>query len=92
MTSSASSHFASSSGLPIVASPVNGVPFEIKEGVNGFFSDYGDINSLQKNILKILDNPQLAKKISENNIKKSKKFNWDIIFKKYMQEYKSLLS
>ena len=83
---------AMASGLPIVASPVNGVPFEIKEGVNGFFSDYGDINSLQKNILKILDNPQLAKKISENNIKKSKKFNWDIIFKKYMQEYKSLLS
>lgn len=83
---------AMASGLPIVASPVNGVPFEIKEGVNGFFSDYGNINSLQKNILKILDNPQLARKISENNIKKSKKFNWDIIFKKYMQEYKSLLS
>ena len=30
-------------------------------------------------------------KISVNNIKKSKNYDWEIIYKKYMQEYEGLL-
>jgi len=82
---------AMASGLPIVASPVNGIPYEMNENENGLFSNYGDLENLEKNILKIIDNPQLAKKMSENNIKKSKNYNWDKIYKEYMGEY-SLLS
>ena len=82
---------AMASGLPIIASPVNGVPFEMKEGENGFFSNYGDLKSLEENILKILDNPKLAKQFSKNNIEKSKDFDWDKIIKRYMDEYKKLL-
>ena len=82
---------AMASELPIVASPVNGVPFEMKQPENGFFSDYGDLKSLEQNILKILDNPKLAKKISENNFKKAQQYSWDIISKKYMKEYEELL-
>ena len=82
---------AMASGLPIVASPVNGVPYEMKENENGLFSNYGDIYSLEKNILKILDNPTIAKKFSTNNIQKSKDYRWDDIYKKYMEEYHKLL-
>jgi glycosyltransferase involved in cell wall biosynthesis len=82
---------AMASGLPIVASPVNGIPFEMKEPENGFFSDYGDIDVLEKNILKLIDNPKLSQKISKNNMKKSKGFDWDLIYKKYMNEYEELL-
>jgi glycosyltransferase involved in cell wall biosynthesis len=46
---------------------------------------------LEKNIIKIIENPKLAKKISENNFKKSKNYDWDDIYKKYMNEYKKLL-
>lgn len=79
------------SGLPIIASPVNGVPFEIKESENGFFVDYGDIENLEKKILQVIDNPKLAKKISQNNIKKSQSYKWDSIYKRYMDEYHSLV-
>ena len=82
---------AFASGLPIVASPVNGVPYEIKEPENGFFANYGDIKALEEKILKLLNNPALAKKISVNNRKKAKKYDWDDIAEKYMKEYKSLL-
>ena len=82
---------AMASGLPIVTSPVNGIPYEMKEPENGFFSDYGDIESLETNILKILDNPELARKISLNNFKKAKQYEWNIIHKQYMKEYESLL-
>ncbi len=83
---------AMASGLPIIASPVNGIPFEMDEEKNGFFSDYGDIESLEKNILKILDNKKLAKKISITNKEKAINYNWDDIYKQYMREYNSLLN
>lgn len=82
---------AMASGLPIVASPVNGIPYEIKESENGFFANYGDLEIIEKNILKILNNPKLAKQISKNNFKKAKNFDWDIIYKEYMKEYDSLI-
>ncbi|VVB83561.1 Trehalose synthase [uncultured archaeon] len=82
---------AMASGLPIIASPVNGVPYEMKKDENGFFSNYQDIESLEKNILRIINNPRLAEKISKNNIVKSKDYSWEDIYKKYMGEYEKLL-
>jgi N,N'-diacetylbacillosaminyl-diphospho-undecaprenol alpha-1,3-N-acetylgalactosaminyltransferase len=82
---------AMASGLPIVASPVNGIPYEMKEPENGFFTPYGDIDAIEKRILQLLEDPELAKEISKNNYKKSKNFDWDIIHNRYMEEYKKLL-
>ena len=82
---------AMASGLPIVASPVNGVPYEMKEPENGFFANYGDIKELEKNILKLIGNKKLARQISKNNLKKAKMYDWDDIYKKYMAEYYELI-
>jgi glycosyltransferase involved in cell wall biosynthesis len=82
---------AMASKLPIVASPVNGVPYEMKEPENGFFAGYGDLKAIEEKILKILDNPKLAKEISENNFRKSKNYDWDNIYQRYMDEYYRLL-
>jgi len=78
---------AFASGLPVVASPVNGVPYEMKEPENGFLVEYGDIENLKKRILQILDDKKLAKKMSENNRIKSKNYDWDIIYRKTMELY-----
>jgi len=80
---------AMASGLPVVASPVNGIPYEMKEPENGFLVKYGDIINLKKRILQILDDKKLAKKISENNKIKAKNYDWDIIYKKTMELYNS---
>ncbi len=82
---------AMASGLPIVASPVNGIPYEMNEPENGFLVGYGNITLMEKRILKLLDDKELSNKISENNYKKSKNFDWDIIYRRYMNEYKKLL-
>ena len=82
---------AYASGLPVVASPVNGIPYELKEGENGFLVNYGDVENLKKKILEVLDNEKLAKKFSENNKKKAKNYSWDIIAKRYEDVYKEIL-
>ncbi|MDP4039353.1 MAG: glycosyltransferase family 4 protein [Candidatus Pacearchaeota archaeon] len=82
---------AMASGLPIVASPVNGVPYEMKSPENGFFADKNSVKDFKKKILQILNNKKLNKIMKENNIKKAKKYSWDIINKKTLKIYNSLL-
>ncbi|MBI4159193.1 glycosyltransferase family 4 protein [Candidatus Woesearchaeota archaeon] len=82
---------AYASGLPVIASPVNGISYEMEEGVNGYFVDYGDIENLKKRILEVLDNKKLALKFGKNNIKKAKSYSWGIIYKRYMDLYNELL-
>ena len=83
---------AMASGLPVVASPVNGIPYEMSEPENGFFAEYGDLENLEKNILKVLDDKKISKKISANNVKKSKNYDWDKIYKRYMEEYSAIIN
>jgi len=82
---------AMASHLPIVASPVNGVPYEMKSPDNGLFADYGNIAGLKESILKLIDDKKLVKKISLANYKKSQNYHWDIISERYIKEYKMLL-
>ncbi len=78
---------AFASGLPVVASPVNGIPYELKEEENGFLVNYKDISKFKKRILQLIDNKNLRGKISRNNIAKAKQYDWDIISDKILAVY-----
>lgn len=82
---------AMASGLPIVASPVNGIPYEMKEPDNGLFVQYGDIEGLKKSMLRILDDPKLAGNIRKNNLEKAKAYDWGIIAARTLDVYNGLL-
>ncbi len=81
---------AMAAGLPIIASPVNGIPYEIKQPDNGFLVKYGDNQGFKKRIIELLTNLSLRKKISDNNFKKAKNYDWDIISQKTLRLYNSL--
>lgn len=78
---------AMASGLPVIASPVNGIPYEMKEPDNGFFADYGDIKNLKDKILLVLGNKKLAARISKTNRAHARDYDWDLIYEKYMDTY-----
>ncbi len=82
---------AMASGLPVVASPVNGIPYEMNQE-NGFLVKYSDIETFKEKILHILNNPKLAKKLSKNNIKKAENYKWDLITDRTLNEYKKLIN
>lgn len=74
-------------GLPIVATPVNGVPYELKDGENGFLAEYGNTEEFTEKIIFLLNNKKIKEKISSNNLKKAKNYSWDIITDKTMGLY-----
>ncbi|HIH14791.1 MAG: glycosyltransferase [archaeon GW2011_AR17] len=80
---------AMASGLPLVATPCNGVPYEIEEGKNGYLVPYGDIALLKEKVIYLIENPRLAKKIGGINKKKVKSYTWDSIAKETFALYDS---
>ena len=57
-------------GLPIITTNVGGHKDIIKVSENGFVIEKGDKNALYEKIKYLLQNPELCKKMSYNNIKK----------------------
>ena len=82
---------AMASGLPIVATPVNGIPYEMKEPENGFLIKHGNNNEFKNKILKILNNSKLKTQITNNNLKKAKQYDWDKINQKTLNVYEEAL-
>lgn len=78
---------AMASGLPIIASPVNGVPYEMQQPENGFFVPYGEVELLKKRIIELGENKKLREEISKRNRIWAKKYNWNDIFQKVMNLY-----
>jgi glycosyltransferase involved in cell wall biosynthesis len=63
---------AEAAGLPIVTTPVGGVPEIVKDGVNGFLISPGDVRALSSSILRVLEDADLRKKMSETNMRSVK--------------------
>jgi len=67
---------AMSVGTPVISTDSGGPSEIIENGVDGFLIPIGDAKALAFNIIKILDNPEISKKISSNGVKKAtSKFN-----------------
>ncbi|MFA5888103.1 MAG: glycosyltransferase family 4 protein [Candidatus Nanoarchaeia archaeon] len=82
---------AMASGCPLVMTPVNGVPYEMKEPDNGLFVKYGNIEELKNAIIRIIDDKKLSAKMRKNNIKRAKQYDWTLIANRVMSVYKEVL-
>lgn len=74
-------------GNAIVSSRTEGGKFLVKENVNGFLFDFGNLDELESKLKLLIKNKNLRSKISKNNIKKSKEFLWENIAKDLEEIY-----
>ena len=51
---------AFAAGLPIIATPVGGIPDLVKDGVNGFLFKVGNIEQLAEKLRTLLSNKEMA--------------------------------
>jgi len=81
---------AVASGLPILATKVNGTEELIKEGYNGFFIMRNPRDIAEKiNIL--VEDENLRKQMSKNARKTAEKYSWDEVAKKTLEVYEEVL-
>ncbi len=55
-------------GMPVIATNVGGIPDTIKDGKNGYLIAPADIQTLEKKILRLIENPQICQKMSNENL------------------------
>ncbi len=82
---------AMAAGLPVVATKVGGSPYLMKDDINGFLVNPENPSELAGAIEKIIENFDLAKKMSAQNLEDIKQKDWPIIAKKVDETYKSIL-
>lgn len=82
---------AMASGLPIVAAKVMALPELVHNGKNGYLFNQGDTTSLANQILKIIKNPLLKKKMSKNSLKFISNHNLNNTIESYEEIYKTLI-
>jgi len=78
---------AMAAGLPIVSSLVGGTPEIIKNGDDGFLILSKNPKILAERIADILDNPELAEKLSKNAREKVKEFSVEKMIEKTEKVY-----
>ena len=74
---------AMASGCPIVTTNVAGVPEIVENIKNGILTRPRNSDDIATGIIKILDSKALARKISKNNTKKAKLYDWNKLVKLY---------
>jgi len=70
-------------GTPVVGFRVHGVKDSVKDGYNGFLSDYEDIYDMSEKIVEIIENGNLRETLSKNARKFAEQYTWDNCAKEF---------
>ena len=83
---------AMASSVPVVSTNSGGLPEVNKNGFSGYLSDVGDINSMAKNAIKILEDSKKLINFKKNAKQQANKFDVHNIVPSYENIYKRTLA
>ena len=70
-------------GLCVVSTDVGGIPYIVTDGVDGLLVPRDDARAMASAVQRILDNPDLADRLSTNARLRSEAFDWDTILPRW---------
>jgi D-inositol-3-phosphate glycosyltransferase len=79
-------------GKPVVASRVGGVPELVRDGVEGFLVEAGDVRALGSHIAGLLKDPGLRTKMGEAGIQRVRGFSWDATARVVLEAYENAVT
>jgi len=82
---------ASAAGVPVVCANAGGVPEVFQDGFNGLLYPPGDDDAMAKAIIRLLQDRELAKKISANAVETASRFTWERTAEQTLRVYKEVL-
>jgi N-acetyl-alpha-D-glucosaminyl L-malate synthase BshA len=83
---------AMASGVPVISSNTGGIPEVNKEGFSGYLSDVGDVESMSKNAIKILEDDAILNQFKINAKEQAKTFDIHQIVPQYEAIYQETLN
>lgn len=83
---------AFSSGTPVVTTAPEGIRYLVQHEYNGLLCDPGDWQSLARNVLRLLKEPELASRLARNAFLESEKYQWKAVRSQWLEVYRNLLN
>ncbi len=81
---------ALASGLPIVSSPIGGIPDLVEHGTNGLLVTPGDVNGLAAAIRYLAEDPELRLAMAQRNRAKAEAtLEWSRVTHRYLSTYEA---
>ncbi|MEM2241036.1 MAG: glycosyltransferase family 4 protein [Nitrososphaeria archaeon] len=78
-------------GVPVIVTDVGDISDVIVHGENGLLVKPGDVKELAENILAVIWDKNLRRKLMINGLETAQKYDWSIISKKIDSIYRSLI-
>lgn len=78
-------------GLPVIGTHTGGIPDAIQDGITGILTDPGDVEALAAAMLKLVENPELSKKMGIANRQWAETLTWERYAQKQYQVYLEIL-
>jgi glycosyltransferase involved in cell wall biosynthesis len=75
-------------GTPVVTTNAKGNMEYIEPNINALVSEPGDVNSLVKNVIKVLTDYKLKESLIENGLQTAKEWTWDKVTDRYEKAFK----
>ena len=63
-------------GIPIVSTNAGGLKYLLDNNFDSLVVDKNDVDGMSRNVIRIFENSDLSKKLSENGLKKALQFDW----------------
>jgi N-acetyl-alpha-D-glucosaminyl L-malate synthase BshA len=78
--------------VPVISSNAGGLPEVNIHGQTGFLADIGDVETMGKNALLLLEDEGLLKKFSQNALEQARRFDISIILPQYESYYEKIVT
>jgi glycosyltransferase involved in cell wall biosynthesis len=82
---------AFASGTPVVSTAPEGIRYVVEHERTGLLCAPGDWRALAENVLRLLHEPGLAKRLAQNAFQKSQNYRWEAVRNQWFDVYSSLL-
>lgn len=83
---------AFASGMPVVSTEPEGMPFLVEHGRTGLLSPTGDAAALARNVIRVLQDFELAERLVENARQELQRYCWPVVREQWLKVYRALAS
>jgi len=81
---------AFASGLAVVSTNAGGIPHIVDHGRNGLLVEKGDHDGIAREALRLLSDPQLARRITEEAFRDCENYKWRSVRQQWVELYEEL--
>lgn len=83
---------AFASGMPVVTTEPEGMRYFVEHGSTGLLSPPGDPESLAQNVIRVLQDAELAHRLVSNAAQEFQRYSWGVVRAQWLDVYRALAS